>query len=371
MPLIFVASLLREAIAYDWKFPPEREAIDAQLNYLKSLDSPARTALFQSFAAISLDAQLEQTDWVHAPTLFSERLTAWLWSSHQIDAFHRAAMEYQKKFAEATPAHPPALPRMSIAVIGQGVQQASFPLFRKLRPHGVHFTAVNAAGGMETLLATVAARAAKEASPYRHWYLDGAQAGHTPAQVTLVSWDGVQSVRTALLAKMQQFIQSGKGGPELLQSTMAQMTPADLGVSGEARDPVLGRFEVSLLTEGSGTQIFSTTFVQWAAREALRRAQRYTLLAHFTPRQKQRPMNELISAETSPVEPDPAGSLIDADMGAYYIWLDQQRLTGADRSSFLVWFEGHSEALAFGPNLPRGTQSDTPATLQQLLEWMT
>ena len=46
--------------------------------------------------------------------------------------------------------------------------------------------------------------------------------------------------------------------------------------TGRPKDEVLERFKVSLLTEGSGTQIFSTSFAQWAAREALRRAQPLT-----------------------------------------------------------------------------------------------
>ena len=46
---------------------------------------------------------------------------------------------------------------------------------------------------------------------------------------------------------------------------------------------MLDRFQVKLLTEGSGTQIFSTTFAQWTAREALRRAQSQTLLVRFAP----------------------------------------------------------------------------------------
>ena len=69
----------------------------------------------------------------------------------------------------------------------------------------------------------------------------------------------------------------------------------------ESGDPgLLNRFGVSLLTEGSGTQIFSTTFVQWAAREVLRRAQPVTLLARFAPRQRERAMNELLG-ECGPI----------------------------------------------------------------------
>ena len=114
---------------------------------------------------------------------------------------------------------------------------------------------------------------------------------------------------------------------------------------------MLNRFQLSLLTEGSGTQVFATTFVQWAAREALRRAQPLTLLARFGPRQRENPMNVLLNEAQRRPELDPQGSLVDADMGAYYTWLNQQRLSGAERAAFLVWFEDHQEALAIGPRL--------------------
>jgi hypothetical protein len=80
-------------------------------------------------------------------------------------------------------------------------------------------------------------------------------------------------------------------------------------------------------------------------------------------------MNELLSGVHSAAEVDPAGSLIDADMGAYYTWLNQQRLSGADESSFLVWFEGYREAIAIGPSMPRGTESSVQADLKQILAW--
>ena len=64
------------------------------------------------------------------------------------------------------------------------------------------------------------------------------------------------------------------------------------------------------------------------------------------------------------------GSLVDADMGAYYNWLNQQRLPGADTSSFLAWFEGHNVAVLIGPTVPRGTVSDAPIDMKQLLSWI-
>ena len=155
-------------------------------------------------------------------------------------------------------------------------------------------------------------------------------------------------------------------GPEELRTHMARLSPADLGM-GRQGDAVLDRFQVKLLTEGSGTQIFSTTFAQWTAREALRRAQPLTLLVRFAPRQRQRPMNELLSGSGSNIELDPIGSLIDADMGAYYQWINQQRLPGSEQSSFLVWFEGHNQAVAIAPSLPRGTESNSALNLGELL----
>jgi hypothetical protein len=132
-------------------------------------------------------------------------------------------------------------------------------------------------------------------------------------------------------------------------------------------DAVLMRFQLSLLTEGSGTQVFTTTFVQWAAREALRRAEPLTLMARFTPRQRENPMNVLLAEGQRRPELDPQGSLVDADIGAYYTWVNQQRLSGADNAAFLAWFEGHPEAVAIGPGFEPGQTSNAAIDLKDLL----
>jgi hypothetical protein len=64
---------------------------------------------------------------------------------------------------------------------------------------------------------------------------------------------------------------------------------------------------------------------------------------------------------------DAQGALVDADMGAYYTWINLMRLTGASEASFLVWFENHNEALAIAPSLSRGSQSDTAVSVKELL----
>ncbi len=382
LPLSYVPSLLREVIDYDYKFPPERRAIERELANLNTLSSDQVKEWFQGFAQIrfaqtSQSGKLEDIDWVNSPALFVEQLSAHLWATHQLDAFRKAAIEYASRLQAVAPPVLPPVSRLGIAVIGQGVTTHDEPLFRKLRAHGGYFSRVSPENGLQTLLSAAAARAKEHPAPYAHWYIDGGQeADHDPA-LTCVSYKALEPARAVLLRKMHGEIEKPGMGPEALRTLLARMRPADLGISkaGKAgsdkpENEVLDRFQVKLLTEGSGTQIFSTTFAQWAARETLRRAQPLTLLVRFAPRQRQKPMNELLSAAQTNAELDPAGSLVDADMGSYYTYLNQQRLPGAEKSSFLVWFEGQNEALAVGPSMPGGTQSASPTDLKQLLAWI-
>jgi hypothetical protein len=371
LPLSFVPGLLRELIDYDFKFPAERKAHEEELAHLTSLPAGEFKEWFRGFAEISLSPQLETFDWIKSPAQFVEQLSAHLWSTHQLDAFRKASNEYADRLRSAVPPDPPAVSRLGISVIGQGVASYDDPLFRKLRPHGAYFSHVKAEDGLRLLLDAVAARAKAHPDPYAHWYIDGGdEADHAPS-LTCVSYGSLEPVRAGLLRKMQIELDRPGMGPEALRTVLAQMRPSDLGMNARSkpRDEVLDRFQVKLLTEGSGTQIFSTSFAQWAAREALRRAQPLTLLVRFAPRQRQKPMNELLSAIQARPELDVVGSLIDGDFGAYYNWLNQQRLPGAEQSSFLVWFEGHGQALAIGPSLPRGTESTSAADLGQLLAW--
>jgi hypothetical protein len=366
LPLSFLPSLLREVIDYDYKFPAECAAIDKELANLSSLSPVQRNDWFQSFAQFSLSPKLAQFDWVNQPAQFVEQLSAYLWTTQQLDNFRKAATVYGDRLRSAIPAETMPARRLGIAVIGQGVDTYDAPLFRNLRSHGAYFGGVKPDNGLSLLLSAVAARAKAHPVAYGHWYIDGNQpADHSPL-LTCVSYGALEPVRAALLRNIQEELQRPGMGPEELRTHLAKLVPSDLGF-GNAEDEVLGRFQIKLLTEGSGTQIFSTTFAQWAAREALRRAQPLTVMVRFAPRQRQRPMNELLTSLHANADLDLVGSVVDADMGAYYNWLNQQRLPGADQSAFLVWFEGHNQALAIGPSIPRGTVSTTVADLSDLL----
>ena len=366
LPLALLPSVLREVILYDFLFPAERSTIEKQLSALTTMDRQQLTECLHGFAQISLSRDLEDFDWVNHPAQFLEKQSAWLWSTHQLDAFRAAANDYSAHVDAAIPVEAPPTRRLGIAVIGQGVSSWNEPLFRNLRRQGTWFNRIKPDDGLRLLLDATAERARKHNAPYAHWYIDGgAFADHDPA-LTAISWSALEPLRTGLLRRMQKQIERPGMGPEQLNSWLAQLTPAEVNISASA-DPVLTRFQLSLFTEGSGTQIFSTTFAQWATREVLRRAQALTVITRFAARQRQRPMSELLSGDTAIPELDPAGSLIDADMAAWYHWVNQQRLSGYEQSAFVAWFEGHDQAVAIGPALPRGTESDSSLDLGQLL----
>lgn len=369
LPLSFLPSLLREVIEYDFKFPAERKALEKEIANLKSLSPEQFNEWFGSFDQIQLSPKLQRFDWIKFPGQFVEQLSAHLWTTHQVDAFRTAATQYGNRLRIAAPPETPAVPRLGITVIGRGVSASQQALFGKLRPHGAYFTRVNPENGLQQLLLVAADRAKAHPAPYSHWYIDGGQEAPADGALTCVSYYALESARTALAGRLQREIEKPGMGPETLRTLLAQLKTAELGLD-DAADPILARFQLKLLTEGSGTQIFSTSFAQWAAREALRRAQPLTLLVRFAPRQRQRPMNELLYGNAASMELDPAGSLVDADMGAYYNWLNQQRLPGAAQGSFLVWFEGHSQALLIGPAVPRGTESGDATDFKGLLGWI-
>jgi hypothetical protein len=366
LPLSFLPGLLREIIDYDLKFPAERQTIDRELAVLSALSPAQIKDRFQAFSQLSLSPKLEHFNWVGQPAQFVEQQSAYLWSTHQLDAYRKAASDYGDSMRAAIPPEPLPVNRLGIAIIGQGVASSDVALFRNLRQHGTYFNQINPDNGVGLLLNAVAARAKAYPVPYGHWYIEGGQlADHSPL-LTCVSYQALEPVRAALLRNMQAEIARPGMGPEELRTHLAQLAPSDIDM--KSGDAVLNHFQLKLFTEGSGTQIFSTTFAQWAAREALRRAQPLTLLVRFGPRQRQRPMNDLLANNTA-AELDPAGSLIDADMGAWYNWINQQRLAGSEQSSFLVWFEGHNQALAVSPSFARGTESNSPVDLGKLVSW--
>jgi hypothetical protein len=263
------------------------------------------------------------------------------------------------------------IPRRVLVVMGEGVDKNSYKLFRKLRSQGTYFSKVNSQDGLRSLMDYMQARAEEHPAPFAHWYVDGdSPLRPVDPGIEVLAYGEMESLRARVAAIMRGQLVEGQGS-EARRSGLARLVPADFGLDNSGANAVIDRFKISVLADGSGTQFFSTTFVQWSVRELLRRAQPSTVLARFAPRMTELSMNAALAGDMHPAVLDPQGALIDADMAAYYTWINLMRLTGAHEAAFLAWFENHNEALVVSPAFSRNSQSDREVTIRELLGRLT
>jgi len=155
----------------------------------------------------------------------------------------------------------------------------------KIAAHGAFYTKVDPGMVLEVLLELAAQRAKAHPVPYAHWYIDGGkEVAHDPS-LTSVSYAALEPLATSCWRKYRNRAILGMGPENLRTRWLRCGRPTSARPNGRSSAVA---FDLKVLTEGSGTQIFSTTFAQWAAREALRRAQPLTLVVRFASRQRQR-----------------------------------------------------------------------------------
>ncbi|MFL6417649.1 MAG: hypothetical protein ACJ74Y_18505 [Bryobacteraceae bacterium] len=365
LPLLALPSFLEQIIVYDWKFPAEQARLKSQLDALEALDPESFWKRTVAFTRLNLPSQLGSLDWLNQPAHFVRSLTPYLWSSGQINAYRTAAAQLLADLPDNIPRQP-SQPRLVLFVAAPQMS-AEYPLFLKLRRHGLHFQRVDS-DGEPWPLDVLEKRARGATESYAHWYLDGGT-GWPPPSGTLetLTYRMAEPVRRAVLAQMDRAIRAGVG-PEVLHQQLADMQLAECGVQAVTPDPVMQRFILELFTQGSGTQIYSTSFVQWAAREIMRRAEPETLVVHAECRVRGQDINDLVIRKVADADLDPAGSLVDADMAAYYTWLELQKLPGAERAVFLAWFPGRGEALACSPSMAANVISTSRIKIAKILQ---
>ena len=233
LPIAVAPAFLREIIVFDWRFPAERHTFERQCVWLESLTPEQRGRLLAPFRQISMPATLAAKDWVGSPQPFLEELTAYLWSSSQIDTYRRAAQDLLAVPLDETPQKD----RFVIVVVGKDATAPSPQLFRKLAPHGV--TLHNLQWTPETprqLHATLAAargNAGRSIHSLVHRWRRAMAARCRCGRSALLC--AVRPVRENVLERMNRFTQSGPGGAEAMRSMLEDLNPG--GVGSGYRDP--------------------------------------------------------------------------------------------------------------------------------------
>ena len=165
VPLAVLPPILEQIITLDWKFPAERDQLESQLDALEKLDAEVFQKLAAPFSKVDLPASLAAFDWVNQPAQFVQLLTPHLWSSGQIDAYRDAATKLLPP-ASAVIRTRARNPRLVLFVAGAELTAPRYPLFSKLRPHGLHLTDVEPEDEKSWALDLMTRRASAGQEPY-------------------------------------------------------------------------------------------------------------------------------------------------------------------------------------------------------------
>jgi hypothetical protein len=175
-----------------------------------------------------------------------------------------------------------------------------------------------------------------------------------PPRATLLSFDRLKAFREGVLDHIKSMARDISDADAIyakLQSIdVSDWCPPEVGSI-----PAVREFIRSLFLTGNGSPLFSNSFVEWGAVEAMGHARPTVILAEFGLRNKPKPFTSVAvfenqeKATSQPPVPDPEGSAVDAVMLAYYTWLGTARYVEYQRTACLCVFEGAPYALVEGP----------------------
>lgn len=142
-----------------------------------------------------------------------------------------------------------------------------------------------------------------------------------------------------------------------------------------AAQPAVREFVRSLYLSGNGAVIFGNSFVEWGASEALRRARPALLAARFDLRARPKPFTGVAVFEDPdrvnplPPVPDVAGSALDAQLLALYVWLSATRFPEYSHGTVCVCLaESIAEAYVIAPDEFRLAAAGSPLPISELRE---
>jgi hypothetical protein len=199
--------------------------------------------------------------------------------------------------------------------------------------------------------------------------------------LTALSYDRLAGYRNDLMRALYSKIQSGVESPQAFaayaRSLRLPPRPGALSLDSD----LLQAFVRDTLLSGNGTLIVNNTFVEWAAAQALRRAQPRILVTRFGVRDKFKPFASMLlfsqarPTDQMPAQPDPAGSFVDVEQLSYYVWLNAEKSAAyRGRTLYLFLAEGVDWMLAIRSDKPEARTELPPASLADvratMLEWL-
>jgi hypothetical protein len=208
-------------------------------------------------------------------------------------------------------------------------------------------------------------------SPLDSWAIESHEALHNLSSgdgLTGLSYERLRGYRDDLTRSLYGKIQSGVESPQAFAAYARSLKIAPTAGAVPGSNPVLDAFVRDVLLTGNGTLFVNNTFEEWAAVQALRRAQPRILVTRFGIRDKLKPFSSMLlfsqprATDQIPLIEDPVGSFVDVEQLTYYIWLNAEKSAAyRNKTLYLFLAEGIDEMLAIRSDMPAAPGSLPPA----------
>jgi len=399
LPATIQAFILVELQKWAMLFAPEQRYQRALLAHLSALPAADLQQAVAGIARVEAESGCDRIP-RGDPARFQDESQALLRKQKLLQAWRR---EVDAFFQPINPALAPILypadapRRLVVQLYGSGITIDRNKLWSRFKGTGVRVPlqqeATHAPGflaalfggrpdtqGEPPLLASL--RASGQFTPLDTWMVEshralhdvcrgGSSPGASNTSVTGLSYDLLREYREELMNALYGKVVTGVESPQAFaayaRSLKVAPSPAALLYSAD----ILQAFVRDTFLTGNGTLFVNNTFVEWAAVQALRRAEPRLLVTRFGVRHKFRPFSSMLlfsqprGVDQTPLVEDPAGSFVDVEQLSYYVWLNAEK--GAayrNRTLYLFLAEGVDEMLAIRSDAPGiGARLTDSATL--------
>jgi hypothetical protein len=192
-----------------------------------------------------------------------------------------------------------------------------------------------------------------------------------------LSYDRLRAYRSELTRALYSKIRSGVESPQAFAAYARSLRIAPGPEVADHWPDVLQAFVRDVLLTGNGTLVVNNTFLEWAAVQALRRAQPRVLVTRFGVRDKFKPFSSLLlfsqprASDQIPVVQDPVGSFVDVEQLSYYVWLNAEKSAAyRNKTLYLFLAEGLDQMLAVRSDGGTPATTSDPATLADVCATM-
>jgi hypothetical protein len=402
LPATVHAFILVELQKWPLLFGPEQRYQRALLEHLSSL---ARRGLDQAVAGIGrieADAGANRLG-ERNPARFQDEAQALLRKRGLSVAWRK---EVDELFQKVDPAlerqlYPPDAPRrLVVQIYGSGIAVQREKLWSRFTGGGLRVPLnLEGTNGTEQFLlelfgtrehgriAPALLAGAIESAPFETWLIESHEALHalcdakgggtSAGSLTGLSYDRLRPYRDDLTRALNRKIQSGVESPQAFAAyarSLHIVPPA--GTLLYSADVLLAFVRDVLLT-GNGTLVMNNTFVEWAAVQALRRAQPRILVTRFGVRDRLKPFSSMVlfsqprASDRIPIAQDPIGSFVDVEQLSYYVWLNAEKNPAyRNKTLYIFLAEGVDEMLAIRSDVPATPSRLAPARLSDVYATM-